>query len=188
MEENLNDPKFLAYVNAVGSIQYVGDDVLSNATKLSYPNTCMVLSQWVNAGKHGQPTYLATKRQWSKFFKRDVVPGATPLYIVNPKDVTHRSIKQTMADYGVSQAQFDANPMIQKQIDTLDKTNKKQEKEINELTIINNKYKEENLKLKEVTETYVEENKYLKSLLDFEIKNVERYLYELVELNNKKNK
>lgn len=119
MEENLNDPKFLAYVNAVGSIQYVGDDVLSNATKLSYPNTCMVLSQWVNAGKHGQPTYLATKRQWSKFFKRDVVPGATPLYIVNPKDVTRRSIKQTMADYGVSQAQFDANPMIQKQIDTL---------------------------------------------------------------------
>jgi hypothetical protein len=77
---------------------------------------------------------------------------------------------------------------IQKQIDTLDKTNKKQEKEINELTITNNKYKEENLKLKEVTETYVEENKYLKSLLDFEIKNVERYLYELVELNNKKNK
>ena len=119
MEENLNDPKFLSYVNAVGSIQYVGDDVLSKVTKLSYKNTCMVLSQWVNAGKGGQPTYLATKRQWSKFFNRDVVPGATPLYIVNPKDVVHRSIKQTMKDYGVSQAQYDSNPMIQKQIDTL---------------------------------------------------------------------
>lgn len=119
MEENLNDPKFLSYVNAVGSIQYVGDDVLSKVTKLSYKNTCMVLSQWVNAGKGGQPTYLATKRQWSKFFNRDVVPGATPLYIVNPKDVIHRSVKQTMKDYGVSQAQYDANPMIRKQIDTL---------------------------------------------------------------------
>ena len=119
MEENLNDPKFLSYVNAVGSIQYVGDDVLSKVTKLSYKNTCMVLSQWVNAGKQGQPTYLATKRQWSKFFNRDVVPGATPLYIVNPKDVTPRSVRQTMSDYGVTQAQYDSNPMIRKQIDTL---------------------------------------------------------------------
>ena len=119
MEENLNDPKFLSYVNAVGSIQYVGDDVLSKVTKLSYKNTCMVLSQWVNAGKGGQPTYLATKRQWSKFFNREVVPGATPLYIVNPKDVVHRSVKQTMNDYGVSQAQYDSNAMIRKQIDTL---------------------------------------------------------------------
>lgn len=119
MEENLNDPKFLSYVNAVGSIQYVGDDVLSKVTKLSYKNTCMVLSQWVNAGKQGQPTYLATKRQWSKFFNRDVVPGATPLYIVNPKDVTPRSVRQTMNDYGVTQAQYDSNPMIRKQIDTL---------------------------------------------------------------------
>ena len=119
MEENLNDPKFLAYVNAVGSIQYVGDDVLSKVTKLSYKNTCMVLSQWINAGNQGQPTYLATKRQWSKFFNRDVNPGATPLYIVNPKDVTHRGLKQTMQAYGVSQAQYDSNPMIRKQIDTL---------------------------------------------------------------------
>jgi hypothetical protein len=119
MEENLNDPKFLSYVNAVGTIQYVGDDVLSNATKLSYKNTCMVLSQWVNAGKGGQPRYLATKRQWLKFFNRDVNPGATPLYIVNPKDVTGRSLRQTMIDYGVTQAQYDANPMIRKQIDTL---------------------------------------------------------------------
>jgi len=119
MEENLNDPKFMAYVNAVGSIQYVGDDVLSKVTKLSYKNTCMVLSQWVNAGNSGQPTYLATKRQWSKFFNRDVNPGATPLYIVNPKDVTHRGLKQTMQAYGVSQAQYDSNPMIRKQIDTL---------------------------------------------------------------------
>lgn len=119
MEENLNDPKFLSYVNAVGSIQYVGDDVLSKVTKLSYKNTCMVLSQWVNAGKQGQPTYLATKRQWSKFFNRDVIPGATPLYIVNPKDVTPRSVRQTMSDYGVTQAQYDSNPMIRKQIDTL---------------------------------------------------------------------
>lgn len=119
MEENLNDPKFMSYVNAVGSIQYVGDDVLSKVTKLSYKNTCMVLSQWVNAGKGGQPTYLATRRQWSQFFNRDVVPGATPLYIVNPKDVVHRSVKQTMKDYGVSQAQYDSNPMIRKQIDTL---------------------------------------------------------------------
>jgi len=79
----------------------------------------MVLSQWVNAGKGGQPTYLATKRQWSKFFNRDVVPGATPLYIVNPKDVVHRSLKQTMKDYGVTQAQYDSNAMIRKQIDTL---------------------------------------------------------------------
>lgn len=119
MEENLNDPKFLSYVNAVGSIQYVGDDVLSKVTKLSYKNTCMVLSQWVNAGHTGQPTYLATKRQWSKFFNRDVVPDATPLYIVNPKDVVHRSVRQTMNDYGVTQAQYDSNPMIRKQIDTL---------------------------------------------------------------------
>jgi hypothetical protein len=119
MEENLNDPKFLSYVNAVGSIQYVGDDVLSKVTKLSYKNTCMVLSQWVNSGHGGQPTYLATKRQWSKFFNRDIIPGATPLYIVNPKDVTHRSLNQTMRDYGVSQAQYDSNPMIRKQIDTL---------------------------------------------------------------------
>ena len=119
MEENLNDPKFLSYVNAVGSIQYVGDDVLSKVTKLSYKNTCMVLSQWVNSGHVGQPTYLATKRQWSKFFNRDIIPGATPLYIVNPKDVTHRSLNQTMRDYGVSQAQYDSNPMIRKQIDTL---------------------------------------------------------------------
>lgn len=119
MEENLNDPKFLNYVNAVGSIQYVGDDVLSKVTKLSYKNTCMVLSQWVNHGNPGAPSYLATKRQWLKFFNRDVNPGATPLYIVNPKDVTHRSLKQTMAAYGVTQAQYDANPMIRKQIDTL---------------------------------------------------------------------
>jgi len=119
MEENMNDPKFMSYVNAVGSIQYVGDDVLSKVTKLSYKNTVMVLSQWVNAGNSGAPTYLATKRQWSKFFNRDVNPGATPLYIVNPKDVVHRSVKQTMRDYGVSQAQYDANPMIRKQIDTL---------------------------------------------------------------------
>lgn len=79
----------------------------------------MVLSQWINAGKSGQPTYLATKRQWSKFFNRDVVPGATPLYIVNPKDVVHRSLKQTMKDYGVTQAQYDSNAMVRKQIDTL---------------------------------------------------------------------
>ena len=119
MEENMNDPKFMSYVNAVGSIQYVGDDVLSKVTKLSYKNTVMVLSQWVNAGNTGAPTYLATKRQWSKFFNRDINPGATPLYIVNPRDVVHRSVRQTMSDYGVTQQQYDSNPMIQKQIDTL---------------------------------------------------------------------
>ena len=119
MEENMNDPNFMNYVNSVGSIQRVGDDVLSQVTRLSYKNCVMVLSQWVNAGNSGSPTILATKRQWSLFFNRDVNPDATPLYAVAPKDVTHRSVKQTMADYGITQAEYDANPMIQKQIDTL---------------------------------------------------------------------
>ena len=119
MEENMNDPNFMNYVNAAGSIQRVGDDVLSQITKLSYKNCVMVLSQWVNAGNSGAPTILATKRQWSLFFNRDVNPDATPLYAVAPKDVTHRTVKQTMADFGISQADYDANPMVQKQIDTL---------------------------------------------------------------------
>ena len=119
MEENMSDPNFMNYVNAVGSIQYVGDDVLSKVTMLSHKNCIMVLSQWVNAGNQGAPRFLATKRQWSLFFNRDVNQDATPLYAVGPKDVTHRSVKQTMADFGVSQADYDANAMVRKQIDTL---------------------------------------------------------------------
>lgn len=74
---------------------------------------------------------------------------------------------------------------IQNQLDRLEKTNKNQTDKINELTINNKEYKEENEKLKEINQVYAEENKYLKSLLDYEIKNIEAYLYELVEQNNK---
>lgn len=119
MEENMNDPNFMSYVNAVGSIQYVGDDVLSKATRLSTKNTIMVLSQWVNAGNQGQPTFLATKRQWAEFFNRQPIPNATPLFFVRPRDTQGRSLRQTMSDYGVSQQKYDSDAMVRKQIDTL---------------------------------------------------------------------
>jgi len=119
LEDNLNNPAFSAYVKSIGAVQYVGDDVIGQLTTLSYDNTCLVMTQWLKAGKQGNPTHLATRRQWSKFFNRDIAPGATPLYIVTPKDTSGRSKAQTMADYGVSQAQYDADPMLQRQIDTL---------------------------------------------------------------------
>ena len=75
---------------------------------------------------------------------------------------------------------------VRKEMDNMEKANKKQEEKIKELTIINDKNIIEIEKLKEINQTYVEENKYLKSLMDYEIKNIEAYLYELVELNNEK--
>lgn len=75
---------------------------------------------------------------------------------------------------------------VQKEMDNMEKANKKQEEKIKELTIINDKNIIEIEKLKEINQTYIDENRYLKSLMDFEIKNVEAYLYELVELNNEK--
>ena len=119
MEENMNDPNFMSYVNAVGSIQYVGDDVLSQATRLSIRNTIMVLSQWVNAGNQGQPTYLATRKQWADFFNRRPIPNATPLFFMAPQDTKNRSVRQTMNAYGVSQQKYDSDAMVRKQIDTL---------------------------------------------------------------------
>lgn len=139
MEENMNDPRFMSYVNAVGSIQYVGDDTLSKVTKLSTKNTIMVLSQWVNAGNQGQPTFLATRRQWQVFFHREVMPNATPLYAVAPKDTEKRSIRQTMSDYGISQQKYDSDAMVRKQVDTL--TNDKDYGQYNNTSFgLNNPY------------------------------------------------
>lgn len=119
LEQNMQNPAFTAYVQSIGAVQYVGDDVIGKLTTLSYDNTCLVMSQWIKAGKQGQPTHLATRRQWSKFFNRDISPSGIPLYIVTPKDTVKRSKAQTMAAFGVTQAQYDADAMLQRQIDTL---------------------------------------------------------------------
>jgi len=119
LEDNLKNPAFTSYVQSIGAVQYVGDDVIGKLTTLSYDNTCLVMSQWIKAGKQGHPTHLATRRQWSKFFNRDISPSGIPLYIVTPKDTVKRSKAQTMAAFGVTQAQYDADAMLRRQIDTL---------------------------------------------------------------------
>lgn len=101
MEKNINDPNFLNYVNSVGRINFVGADKIFNATRLSTKNAIMILSQWVNSGRQGAPTYLATKRQWKVFFNHQVKQGAKPLYAVRPNDVQSRSIDAVRRAYGI---------------------------------------------------------------------------------------
>lgn len=78
----------------------------------------------------------------------------------------------------------------QKQKEELDKlnANKSLESEINKLNEINDSLKNEIDTLKSSCSKYEEDNTYLKSLLKFEIESIEKYMFELVELNNKQKK
>lgn len=120
MKNNLKDPNFLNLLKHVGTIRKaVGADDVDKMTRLSGKNTIMILSQWVAAGRQGAPTYVATKKQWSEIFDREIKQDALPLYYTRPYDTKQRSISKTMSDVGVSSQDYASNPLLQKNIDML---------------------------------------------------------------------
>jgi hypothetical protein len=104
MEKNMNDPKFVQYLNSVGNITHaMPSDDIDKLTDLEYSNKIMALTQWINHGRQGSPKFIATKKQFL-LAGYQVNPGATPMYIMGPKSgtVQSRSVKQAVSDYGIT--------------------------------------------------------------------------------------
>ena len=110
LEKNINDPNFMAYLNAIGAIRKFDDNDFEKVVSFSALNNAMILTQWLKSGHSGAPRFLATKVQWLNF-NREPATNATPMYAMAPSGTEHGSKQNAMQMFGIDSQTYKNNPM-----------------------------------------------------------------------------
>jgi len=110
LEQNINDPNFMQYLNSIGSIRRLDPKHYEKIISFSALNNAMILTQWIKSGHQGVPRFLATAVQW-KEFNREPIQGAKPMYAVRPNGTEKGSKSAAMRKFGVDQQTYDTNPV-----------------------------------------------------------------------------
>lgn len=110
LEQNINDPNFMQYLNSIGAIRRLDPDDYEKIISFSALNNAMILTQWLKSGHQGIPRFLATAVQW-KIFNREPIQGAKPIYAVRPTGTEKGSKSAAMRKFGIDQQTYDTNAM-----------------------------------------------------------------------------
>jgi hypothetical protein len=110
LEQNFNDPKFMQYLNSIGSIRRLDPGDYEKIISFSALNNAMILTQWLKSGHQGVPRFLATAAQW-QIFNREPIQGAKPIYAVRPSETQKGGKRAAMNAAGVDQQTYDTNAM-----------------------------------------------------------------------------
>ena len=110
LEQNMNDPNFMQYLNSIGAIRRLDPDDYEKIISFSALNNAMILTQWLKSGHQGIPRFLATAVQW-KIFNREPIQGAKPIYAVRPSATQKGSKTAAMNKFGIDQQTYDNNAM-----------------------------------------------------------------------------
>ena len=110
LEQNINDPNFMQYLNSIGAIRRLDPDDYEKIISFSALNNAMILTQWLKSGHQGIPRFLATKVQW-QIFNREPIQGAKPIYAVRPSATEKGSKNAAMRKFGIDQQTYDSNAM-----------------------------------------------------------------------------
>lgn len=110
LEQNFNDPKFMQYLQSIGSIRRLDPDDYEKIISFSALNNAMILTQWLKSGHQGIPRFMATKVQW-QIFNREPINGAKPIYAVRPSGTQKGSKSAAMNASGIGQQDYDNNAM-----------------------------------------------------------------------------
>ena len=110
LEKNINDPKFIDYLNSIGAIRRFDDKDYEKIISFSALNNAMILTQWLKSGHQGYPRFLATTAQWRNFNRRPL-QTATPLYAIKPAGTEKDSKSGAMSRAGVDKNTYNSNAM-----------------------------------------------------------------------------
>ena len=110
LEQNINDPNFMQYLNSIGSIRRLDPDDYEKIISFSALNNAMILTQWLKSGHQGVPRFLATAVQW-KIFNREPIQGAKPIYAVRPTGTEKGNKTAAMRKFGIDQQTYSSNAM-----------------------------------------------------------------------------
>jgi len=110
LEQNINDPNFMQYLNSIGAIRRLDPDDYEKIISFSALNNAMILTQWLKSGHQGVPRFLATSVQW-KIFNREPIQGAKPIYAVRPSGTVKGSKRDAMNKFGIDQQTYNTNAM-----------------------------------------------------------------------------
>lgn len=109
IESGLKDQNIRQLLNSIGTFS-VDDEgnasfvKLMNVSKFSERNTLWIIAQWMEKGRQGTPTIIATQSQW-RSVGRYVNGNALPLLATTPQQMGPRGDAAAESDLGVSREQ-----------------------------------------------------------------------------------
>ena len=110
LEKNINDPKFMDYLNTIGAIKKFDTSDYEKIVSFSALNNAMILTQWLKHGKQQPPRFMATAAQWQNF-NRQPIQNAIPVYTVRPAGTQKAGKNAVMNKFGISNSDYNNDAM-----------------------------------------------------------------------------